>query len=187
MVQTVARQQELRLRLLVSAYQGFVDDPNAFWDLSRLEVVTPPNLDRPTRDDEDGPPGVHADFTAQPPTASEVRAAAFYLLERGLLGAVPPEALPKQVATSPEDMLSDGTSSGQPSVQPSVPPIMVHITANGVDALETFVVTNHARALERPVGFQVLAADAERMLGMPQNQSRPSTIVKPPATRAGAL
>jgi hypothetical protein len=186
MVQTVARQQELRLRLLVSAYQGFVDDPNAFWDLSRLDVVTPPNLDRPTPDDEDGPPSVHADFTAQPPTASEVRAAAFYLLERGLLGAVPPEALPKEIQSkggSPEDMLSDRTSG----LKPSAPPIMVHITANGVDALETFVVTNHARALERPVGFQVLAADAERMLGMPLNQSRPSTILKPPATRAGTL
>lgn len=152
MVETVARQQELRLRLLVGAYQGFLNDPNAFWNLTQLDVVTLPKLERPDPDDEEAPIAPPVDFTTQPPTPAETRAAAFYLLERGLLGALPREAVEAQ-------KLEADT-------------LMLHITAGGIDALETFVMTNHARALERPVGFRTLESDAERMLGMPLAQAR---------------
>jgi hypothetical protein len=146
MFETVARQQELRLRLMAGAYQGFVRDPNAFHDLVELDVLNAPILERLVDDEDSTPP---PDFTAAPPDAAEIRAAAFYLLERGLLTSLPAEALQAQ------------------HLEPDT--IMLHITANGVDALETFVTANHLRASERPVGF-LLASDAERMVGMPRAQ-----------------
>jgi hypothetical protein len=152
MVEIVARQQELRLRLLVGAYQGFLSDPNAFWNLAQMDVVTRPNLERADPDDDDAPLTVPVNFEAEPPTPAEVRAAAFYLLERNLLGVLPREA------TQGQELEADA--------------LMLHITAAGIDALETFVMTNHARALERPVGFRTLESDAERMLGMPLAQAR---------------
>jgi hypothetical protein len=152
MVEMVARQQELRLRLLVGAYQEFLRDPNAFLELTKLDFGADPGLERPDSDDDDAPAAPRVDFAVQPATPAEARAAAFYLLERGLLGALPREALEAQ------------------KLEPNV--LMLHVTAAGIDALETFVMTNHARALERPVGFRTLEADAERMLGMPLAQAR---------------
>ena len=146
MFETVARQQELRLRLMAGAYQGFVRDPNAFHDLVELDVLSAPLLERLTDDEDATPP---PDFSAAPPLPLEIRAAAFYLFERGLLTNLPAEALQTQ------HLEADA--------------IMLRITANGVDALETFVTANHLRASERPVGF-LLASDAERMVGMPRAQ-----------------
>jgi hypothetical protein len=146
MFETVARQQELRLRLMAGVYQGFVRDPNAFHDLTELDVLNAPILERLLDDEDSTPP---SDFSAAPPDALEIRAAAFYLLERGLLTSLPAEALQAQHL--------EGNA------------IMLHITANGVDAFETFVTANHLRASERPVGF-LLASDAERMVGMPRAQ-----------------
>ncbi len=142
MLELVLRQQELRLRVMVALYEGFTSDPHAFWDVMTLDFRVAPNLERAVSDD-DSPLQNTPDFVAKPPEMSEARAAAFYLLERGLCLHLPSEA-----AQMPEPLS-----------------LMVRITASGIDALEGMVLSGHARAAERPIGFNALESVA---VGMPR-------------------
>ena len=142
MLELVLRQQELRLRVMVALYEGFTSDPHAFWDVMTLDLRVAPNLERAVNDD-DSPLQITPDLTAKPPSVSEARAAAFYLLERGLCLHLPSEA-----AQMPEPLS-----------------LMLRITASGIDALEGMVLSGHAQATERPIGFNALESVA---VGMPR-------------------
>jgi hypothetical protein len=142
MLHTVARQQELRLRLLCALYERFVRDPNAYWELTKLDVQSAPNLARSTLED-DAPP----DFSAAPPSAEEVRAAAFYLLEREFISALDLDA-----------MRAQGLEETA---------VMLRVTANGTDTLEGFVLGLHAQTSERRIGFSTVEAAPSPAPGMP--------------------
>lgn len=142
MLELVLRQQELRLRLMVALYDGFTRDPHAYWDVMTLDLSVAPTLERAITDD-DSPLENAPDFAVSPPAIAEARAAAFYLLERGLCVHLPSEA-----AQKPEPLS-----------------LMVRISAGGIDALEGMVLSGHARAAERPIGFNALEPVA---LGMPR-------------------
>jgi hypothetical protein len=139
MLELVVRQQELRLRVMVALYEGLVRDPQTFWDVMTLDLRVAPALERAVSDDE-APRETVPDFTDKPPSPSEARAAAFYLLERGLCVHLPSET-------------SDAAR------------LMLRISAVGIDALEGMVLSGHARAAERPIGFNALESVA---VGMPQ-------------------
>ena len=142
MLELVLRQQELRLRVMVALYEGLTRDSHAFWDVMTLDLRVAPGLERSDSDDgsalETAP-----DFALIPPSPSEARAAAFYLLERGLCVHLPSEAA----------RLPEPTS------------LMLRITASGIDALEAIVLSGHAKAAERPIGFSALEPVA---VGMPR-------------------
>ena len=142
MLELVLRQQELRLRVMIALYEGFTRDPHAFWDVMTLDLRVPPNLERAVSDD-DSPLQIAPDFAATPPAIPEARAAAFYLLERGLCVHLASEA-----AQMPEPLS-----------------LMLRITASGVDALEAMVLSGHAQATERPIGFNALESVTS---GMPR-------------------
>ncbi|MFN3266067.1 MAG: hypothetical protein ACK41E_04420 [Deinococcales bacterium] len=144
MLQLVTRQQELRLRLLAKLYSGFVEDAHAWFDLDKLDLQSTPNIPRAAPDDEQAPELPRADFST-PPSPSEARAATLYLLERGLLLALPSETLQEQ------------------NIDPAK--LMLRLTANGVDVLENFALANYQRATEQPIGFGVSQAPREE--GMP--------------------
>jgi hypothetical protein len=145
MLQIVARQQELRLRLLCALYERYVRDPNAYWDLLKLDLTQAPDLERSTLDDEtfEPPP----DLAAAPPTPEETRAAAFYLSEREFITALPLEA-----------MRAQGVDEAS---------ILLRVTANGVDTLEGFVTSLHARTTERRIGFSTVETLVKPAPGMP--------------------
>ncbi len=147
MLNLVTRQQELRLRLLAKLYQGFTEDAHAWFDLEQLDLTTEPNIPRAEPDDDDAPEPPRADFSHLP-TTDEIRAATLYLLERGLILMLSPEALEQQ------------------KIDPAK--LMLRITANGADALENFTLANFQRAAERPLGF--IAKPASRVAGMPLSQ-----------------
>lgn len=142
MLELVLRQQELRLRVMVALYEGLTRDPHAFWDVMTLDLRVAPSLERFHGDDET-PRESTPDFLIAPPLIAEARAAAFYLLERGLCVHLPSEA-----AQMPEPLS-----------------LMLRITATGIDALEGMVLSGHARATERPIGFNSPESVA---LGMPR-------------------
>ena len=142
MLELVIRQQELRLRVMVALYEGFTRDPHAYWDVMTLDLRVAPNLERLLSGD-DSPFQIAPDFAGNPPSPSEARAAAFYLLERGLCLHLPSEA-----AQMPEPLS-----------------LMVRITASGIDALEGMVLSGHALASERPIGFNALESVG---VGMPR-------------------
>ncbi len=133
MLELVLRQQELRLRVMVALYEGFTSDPHAFWDVMTLDLRVAPNLER-EESEGDSLQQTAPDFARNPPAIAEARAAAFYLLERGLCVHLPSEA-----AQMPEPLS-----------------LMVRITASGIDALEGIVLSGHAQAAERPIGFNAL-------------------------------
>lgn len=139
MLELVLRQQELRLRVMVALYEGFTSDPHAFWDVMTLDLRVAPALERAVGDD-DSPFQITPDFAAKPPVIAEARAAAFYLLERGLCVHLAGES-------------------------PDAARLMLRITASGIDALEGMVLSGHAQATERPIGFNALESVA---LGMPR-------------------
>ncbi len=149
MLELVTRQQELRLRLLAKLYSGFTEDAHAWFDLEQLDLVAAPDIPRAEPDDDDAPELPRADFII-PPTLSETRAAALYLLERGLLIGLPIEVMQEQ------------------KIDPSK--LMLRLTANGVDAFENFALANFQRAAERPVGFSV--GQSARVTGMPLAQGK---------------
>ena len=140
MLKLVLRQQELRLRVMVALYEGLTRDPHAFWDVMTLDLRVSPNLERAARDD-DSPPESAPDFTVMPPATAEAQASAFYLLERGLCVHLPSEA-----AQMPEPLS-----------------LMLRISAAGIDALEGIVLSGHAQAAERPIGFSALESVAVGM------------------------
>jgi hypothetical protein len=144
MLELVTRQQELRLRLLSKLYAGFTEDAHAWFDLDKLDLSTIPNIPRAEPDDDDAPELPRADFST-PPSESETRAATLYLLERGLVLALPLETLQEQ------------------KIDPAK--LMLRVTANGVDAFENFALANYQRAAEHPIGFGV--PQAARVVGMP--------------------
>lgn len=133
MLELVLRQQELRLRVMVALYEGLTQDPHAYWDVMTLDLRNAPTLERAVSDEE-APRQTVPDFAVAPPSPSEARAAAFYLLERGLCVHLPSEA-----ARLPEPLS-----------------LMLRISATGIDALEGMVLSGHALASERPIGFNAL-------------------------------
>ena len=142
MLELVLRQQELRLRVMVALYEGLTQDPHAFWDVMTLDLRVPPTLER-AGDEDEAPRATSPDFAVSPPSPSEARAAAFYLLERGLCLHLPSEA----------------------AQMPEPKSLMLRITASGIDALEGMVLSDHALANERPIGFNALEPVA---VGMPR-------------------
>jgi hypothetical protein len=145
MLKFITRQQELRLHLLSALYKGFVEDAHAYFDLEKLDLQQTPNLPRAEPDEDDTPELPRADFKTQAPAASEARAAALYLLERGLIAAIPPEAMQSQ------------------NLDPAS--LWLRITANGADVLENFALANYAKSAERPVGFNF--ERSAQTMGMP--------------------
>ena len=139
MLELVLRQQELRLRVMIALYEGLTRDSHAFWDVMTLDLRVAPALERSDSDD-DSALETAPDFTDRPPSPSEARAAAFYLLERGLCVHFEME-------------------------HPDASSLMLRITASGIDALEAIVLRGHARAAERPIGFSALEPVA---VGMPR-------------------
>ncbi len=134
----VHRQQELRLRLLNAAYKAFVHTPSDYIDVAELNLVTAPDVARVPLDSDEDDTTVPVDFTTDPISFPEIRAAVYYLVERQLLTMMPPDVLEKS----------------------QIPPssLHIHITANGVDAFEAFVLSSESRANERPVGFNFAPA-----------------------------
>jgi hypothetical protein len=122
----VHRQRELRMRLLNAAYAAFIQDPDGFVDVSSLSFDA-------TSEANDPPPAVR--FAANPPTPLELRASTYYLLERGLVVLMGADGLLRN-GLKPEDLY-------------------IHVTANGVDVFEGFVLSNESRASTRPVGFSI--------------------------------
>lgn len=147
MLHLVTRQQELRLRLLTKLYSGFTEDAHAWFDLDKLDLSLAPDIPRPEPDNDDAAELPHADFLV-PASPQEIIAATLYLLERGLLLALPPEALEAQKIEAHK--------------------LMLRLTANGMDALENFALANFQRAVERPVGF--IPNGVARATGMPLAQ-----------------
>ena len=143
----VTRQQELRLRILAKLYTGFTEDAHAWFDLEKLDLSSTPNIPRAEPDDDDALELPKADFS-EPITENETRAAALYLLERGLLIGLPLEVLQEQ------------------KIDPAK--MMLRLTANGVDAFENFALANFQRAAERPVGF--ISVSSPQVTGMPLAQ-----------------
>ena len=129
MLETVQRQQELRIRLLNAAYTAFIQEADGFIDALSLN----PSVSVPING-EDGEPLERVDFGKTPPSPAELRAAAYYLVERGLLVMMSKEALEKH-QLKPTD-------------------VYIHITAGGVDGFEALVLANESRNAARPVGFQ---------------------------------
>jgi hypothetical protein len=122
----VHRQRELRMRLLNAAYAAFIQDPDGFVDVTSLSFDA-------ASEAKDPPPAVR--FAANPPTLLELRAATYYLLERGLVVLMGADGLLRN-SSKAEDLF-------------------IHVTANGVDAFEGFVLSNESRASTRPVGFSI--------------------------------
>jgi hypothetical protein len=112
--------------------------------LDKLDLQSAPDIPRAAPDDEEAPELPRADF-AVPPSESETRAATLYMLERGLILALPPETLEQQ------------------KIDPAK--LMLRVTANGVDAFENFALANYQRATEQPIGFS--PTQAARVTGMP--------------------
>lgn len=139
MLELVLRQQELRLRVMVALYEGLTRDPHAYWDVMTLDLRVASSLERFNGDDE-APRESAPDFALAPPTVAEARAAAFYLLERGLCVHLAQES-------------------------PDSARLMLRISAVGIDALEGMVLSGHARATERPIGFNALEPVT---IGMPR-------------------
>ncbi len=129
----VHRQQELRLRLLNAAYKSFVQTPSDYIDVAQLNLVSPPDVARVPLESDDDATTVSVDFSTDPINPTEIRAAVYYLVERQLLTMLPPESLEKSLIPASS--------------------LHIHITANGVDAFEAFVMSSESRASERPVGF----------------------------------
>lgn len=152
----VHRQQELRLRLLNAAYKAFIYTPSDYIDVAELNLATPPDVARVPLDSDDDASTLPVDFTTDPINPTEIRASVYYLVERQLLTMMPPDVLEKS----------------------QIPPssLHIHITANGVDAFEAFVMTSESRASERPVGFNFVPAESR---GFPLARAIPGSSDPP--------
>jgi hypothetical protein len=152
----VHRQQELRLRLLNAAYKAFVHAPSDYIDVAELNLVAPPDVARVPLDADDNSATIPVDFTTDPINPTEIRASVYYLVERQLLTMMPPDVLEKsQIPASS---------------------LHIHITANGVDVFESFVITSESRANERPVGFNFAPAESR---GFPLARAIPGSSDPP--------
>jgi hypothetical protein len=152
----VHRQQELRLRLLNAAYKAFVHAPSDFVDVAELNLLTPPDVARVPLDADEDATTKPIDFSSDPINPSEIRASVYYLVERQLLTMMTPESLERSQipATS----------------------LHVHITANGVDVFEAFVIASESRASERPVGFNFTTPESR---GFPLARAIPGSSDPP--------
>jgi hypothetical protein len=127
MQQIVHRQQELRLRIINAAYAAFIQDADGFIDAFEIDPGQEP---------------VHqleefierVDFKLEPPSKAEMRGAAYYLVERGLLVMMSNETLEKHAL--------------------KIGDVYIHITGDGIDMFEGLVLSSESRAATRPVGFQ---------------------------------
>jgi hypothetical protein len=152
----VHRQQELRLRLLNAAYKAFIHTPSDYIDVAELNLVSPPDVARVPLDSDDDAATPPVDFTTDPINPTEIRASVYYLVERQLLTMLPPESLEKSLIPASS--------------------LHVHITANGVDAFEAFVIASESRASERPVGFNFAPAESR---GFPLARAIPGSSDPP--------
>ncbi len=126
------------MRLLNAAYAAFIQDPDGFVDVSSLSFDA-------ASEAKDPPPAVR--FAENPPTPLELRAAVYYMLERGLV-----------VLMGADGLLRGGLKAED---------LYVHVTANGVDAFEGFVLSNESRAATRPVGFTIAPSQTGAARPMP--------------------
>jgi hypothetical protein len=127
MQQIVHRQQELRLRIINAAYAAFIQDADGFIDAFEID----PGLE-PAHQLEEFAERV--DFKSDPPSKAEVRGAAYYLVERGLMVMMSNETLEKHAL--------------------KIGDVYIHITGDGIDMFEGLVLSSESRAATRPVGFQ---------------------------------
>ena len=146
MQQIVHRQQELRLRILNAAYAAFIQDADGFIDAFEID----PGLE-PAHQLEEFIEQV--DFKADPPSKAEVRGAAYYLVERGLMVMMSNETLEKHAL--------------------KVGDVYIHITGDGIDMFEGLVLSSESRAATRPVGFQ--PGPREPLEARPQRSINPWT------------
>jgi hypothetical protein len=127
MQELVHRQQELRLRIINAAYAAFIQDADGFIDAFEIDPGVGPA--HPLEDVAE-----RVDLKLKPPTKAEVRGAAYYLVERGML-----------VMMSNETLEKHGLKVGD---------VYIHITGDGIDMFEGLVLSSESRAATRPVGFQ---------------------------------
>jgi hypothetical protein len=127
MQQIVHRQQELRLRIINAAYAAFIQDADGFIDAFEIDPGQ-----EPAHQLEEFAERV--DFKLEPPSKAEVRGAAYYLVERGLLVMMSNETLEKHAL--------------------KIGDVYIHITGDGIDMFEGLVLSSESRAATRPVGFQ---------------------------------
>ncbi len=146
MQQTVHRQQELRLRIINAAYAAFIQDADGFIDAFEIDPGLGPNH-QPEELIE------RVDFKLEPPSKAEVRGAAYYLVERGLLVMMSNETLEKHSL--------------------KVGDVYIHITGDGIDMFEELVLSSESRAATRPVGFQ--PGPREPLEARPQRSINPWT------------
>jgi hypothetical protein len=146
MQETVHRQQELRLRILNAAYAAFVQDADGFIDVFEID----PGLEPSTSLEEFIE---RVDFKTNPAGKAEMRGAAYYLVERGLLVMMSNETLEKHAL--------------------KIGDVYIHITGDGIDTFEGLVMTSESRAATRPVGFQ--PGPREPLEARPQRSLNPWT------------
>jgi hypothetical protein len=127
MQEIVHRQQELRLRIINAAYAAFIQDADGFIDAFEIDPGHEPEHKLEEFAER-------VDFKLEPPSKAEVRGAAYYLVERGLLVMMSNETLEKHALKIGE--------------------VYIHITGDGIDMFEALVLTSESRAATRPVGFQ---------------------------------
>ena len=137
MQEIVHRQQELRLRIINAAYAAFVQDADGFIDAFEIDAhksdayKTDPRLEPAHRLEEFAE---RVDFKSDPPSKAEMRGAAYYLVERGLLVMMSNETLEKHAL--------------------KIGDVYIHITGEGIDMFEELVLSSESRSATRPVGFQ---------------------------------
>jgi hypothetical protein len=146
MQQTVHRQQELRLRILNAAYAAFVQDADGFIDVFEIDPGLEPGAQLEELIER-------VDFKGAPASKAELRGAAYYLVERGLLVMMSNETLEKHAL--------------------KIGDVYIHITGDGIDMFEGLVMTSESRAATRPVGFQ--PGPREPLEARPQRSINPWT------------
>ena len=146
MQQIVHRQQELRLRIINAAYAAFIQDADGFIDAFEIDPGLEPNHQLEDLIER-------VDFKLEPPSKAEVRGAAYYLVERGLLVMMSNETLEKHSL--------------------KVGDVYIHITGDGIDMFEGLVLSSESRAATRPVGFQ--PGPREPLEARPQRSINPWT------------
>jgi hypothetical protein len=146
MQQTVHRQQELRLRIVNAAYAAFVQDADGFIDVFEIDTELEPGHQLEELAER-------VNFKRDPPSKAEVRGAAYYLVERGLLVMMSNETLEKHAL--------------------KIGDVYIHITGDGIDMFEGLVLSSESRAATRPVGFQ--PGPREPLEARPQRSINPWT------------
>ncbi len=154
MLNTVRRQQDLRLRLLHAAYNAMLENPDGYMQPSSLSVPSTNDTPIPTTEEGD-PPRPKIDFVAHPPTPLEVKAATYYLAERGYFSLMPSELMQANNLDPKE--------------------VYARITASGTEVFEGLVLSANTK-VERQIGFVMASPNiaAER-------PRTPIPSVNPPA------